>query len=63
LKATSERMGSLQALQGKDRILATIQSDPTMQQRWERYCKENYYAEGIEFDDVIRTAIGLLGSA
>jgi hypothetical protein len=56
-------MGSLQALQGKDRILATIQSDPTMQQRWERYCKENYYAEGIEFDDVIRTAIGLLGSA
>lgn len=62
LKATSDRRGSLQALKGKDRILATIQSDPTMRQRWERYCKENYYAERIEFDDVIRTIIELLGS-
>jgi predicted nucleotidyltransferase component of viral defense system len=63
LKATSERRGSLQALQGKDRILATIQSDLTMRQRWERYCKENYYAEGIEFDDVIGTIIDLVNSA
>jgi predicted nucleotidyltransferase component of viral defense system len=62
LKATSDRRGSLQALKGKDRILATIQSDPTMRQRWERYCKENYYAEGIEFDDVISIMIELLGS-
>jgi len=62
LKATSERRGSLQALQGKDRILATIQSDPTTRQRWERYCKENYYAEGIEFDDVIGTIIDLVNS-
>jgi predicted nucleotidyltransferase component of viral defense system len=62
LKATSERRGSLQTLQGKDRILATIQSNHTMRQRWERYCKENYYAEGIEFDDVIEAMIELLGS-
>ena len=62
LKATSERRGSLQALQGKDRILSTIQLDPTMRQRWVRYCKENYYAEGIEFDDVIGTMIELLSS-
>jgi predicted nucleotidyltransferase component of viral defense system len=62
LKATSERRGSLQALQGKERILATIQSDPTMRKRWERYCKENYYAEGIEFDDVIGAMIDLLNS-
>jgi predicted nucleotidyltransferase component of viral defense system len=63
LSATSERRGSLQAVQGKDRILATIQSDPTMRQRWERYCRENYYAEGIDFDDVIKTTIELLSSA
>jgi predicted nucleotidyltransferase component of viral defense system len=63
LKATSERRGSLQALQGKDRILATIQSDPIMRQRWERYCKENFYAEGIEFDDAIGAMIELLSSA
>jgi predicted nucleotidyltransferase component of viral defense system len=62
LKATSERRGSLQALQGKDRILATIQSDPTMRQRWKHYCKENYCARGIGFDDVIRAIIDLLNS-
>ena len=62
LKATSERRGSLQVLQGKDRILATIQLDPTMQRRWERYCKENYYADGVEFDDVIGAMIELLSS-
>lgn len=63
LRATSERRGSLQALQSKDRILGTIQTDSIMRQRWGRYCKENYYAEGIEFDDVIRTTIELLSSA
>jgi predicted nucleotidyltransferase component of viral defense system len=63
LNATSGRRGSLQTLHGKDRILATIQSDPTMRQRWERYCKENYYAEGIEFDDAIGAMIELLSSA
>jgi predicted nucleotidyltransferase component of viral defense system len=62
LKATAERRGSLQALQGKDRILATIQSDPTMRQRWERYCRENYYAEGIDFDDLIVAMIELLSA-
>ena len=62
LKATSERRGSLQALQSKDRILVTIQSDPTMRQRWGRYCKENYYAEGIDFDDVIGAMTDLVNS-
>ena len=60
LKATSEKRGSLQALQGKDRILVTIQSDSSMRQRWMRYCEDNYYARGIEFDEVIGTVIDLL---
>ena len=62
LKATSERRGSLQALQDRDRILGTIHSDPTMRQRWGRYCEEYYYAKGIEFDEVIGTMIDLLKS-
>ena len=53
LHATCEKRMSQKALQGKDEILRNIQSDPIMQQRWERYCKENYYANGIKFDDVI----------
>jgi len=24
-----------------------------MRQRWDRYCNENYYANGIGFDEVI----------
>ena len=51
---------SLAALQEQDKILLTIQSDPTMRQRWDRYCKENYYAMGIEFDQVIGVLIDIV---
>ncbi len=30
-----------------------------MRQRWERYCKANYYANGINFDDVIEILLKL----
>jgi hypothetical protein len=35
----------------KEKILLTIQTDPTMRQRWERYCNEYYYAKGIMLID------------
>jgi predicted nucleotidyltransferase component of viral defense system len=60
LNATSERRGSVAVLKDKEIILRAIQSDATMRRRWERYCKDNYYAEGIEFDDVIEVLIGIL---
>ncbi len=60
LNATSEKRGSLAALQDKETILRTIQSDATMRQRWERYCKDNYYAKGINFDNVIEVLIDIL---
>jgi predicted nucleotidyltransferase component of viral defense system len=63
LNATSEKRGSLSAINNKDEILGTIQSDAVMRQRWERYCKENYYAKGIAFDDVIGSMIELLNLA
>lgn len=53
VNATSAKRGSLLALQNKESILQAIQADKTMRQRWELYCKENYYAKGIEFDEVI----------
>jgi predicted nucleotidyltransferase component of viral defense system len=59
LNATSEKRGSLSALQDKELILRTIQSDAIMRQRWDRYCKENYYAKGIEFDEVISILIDI----
>ena len=59
LNATSEKRGSLLALQDKEIILRTIQSDAIMRQRWERYRKENYYAKGTGFDDVIEVLINI----
>jgi len=58
--ATSEKRMSLGALQDKDKILITIKTDPIMRQRWDRYCKDNFYANGIEFDEVIEVLIDIL---
>lgn len=58
--ATSEKRMSLGALQDKDKILLTIKTDPIMRQRWDRYCKDNFYAIGIEFDEVIEVLIDIL---
>ena len=59
LKATSEKRQSQHILQDYEKILLAIQSNPTMRQRWERYCKENYYANGINFDEVIEILLKL----
>jgi predicted nucleotidyltransferase component of viral defense system len=53
LRATTEKRMSMPALENKDSILLDIQSDVIMRQRWDRYCKEYFYANGIGFDAVI----------
>jgi predicted nucleotidyltransferase component of viral defense system len=53
LRATTAKRMSLAALENKNKILLEIQSDAVMRQRWEYYCTENYYANGIGFDEVI----------
>lgn len=60
LKATCENRMSLMALQEKEKILLTIQADTTMIQRWNRYCKDNYFANGIGFDEVIEILVELV---
>ena len=60
LNATSKKRMSLAALQDKEKIIRTIQSDAIMRQRWERYSKENYYANGITFNEVIRVLIEIV---
>ena len=44
----------------KEKILLTIQSNQIMRQRWVHYCKDNYYANGIVFDDVIAVLVEIL---
>ncbi len=41
-------------------ILNNIQQDEIMRQRWERYAKENAYAQGIPFDEVLLVLRGYL---
>jgi predicted nucleotidyltransferase component of viral defense system len=60
LNATSKKRMSLSALKDQGKILLTIQSDPTMRQRWDLYCKENYYANGIDFNEVIEVLIDII---
>lgn len=60
LSATSKKRLSLGALQNKDKILLAIKTDPIMRQRWDRYCKDNYYANGIKFDEVIEVLIDII---
>lgn len=51
--ATTEKRQSVEVLQNKDTILASIRADAVMRRRWTQYCREYPYAAGIDFDDVI----------
>ncbi len=53
LKATAQKRMSLAALEDREQIINNIQSDKPIKKRWERYCKENYYAKGILFNEVL----------
>jgi predicted nucleotidyltransferase component of viral defense system len=60
LNATAQKRMSLAALRDQKKILQAIQSDLLMRQRWNLYCKENFYANGIEFDGVINSLVEIL---
>lgn len=62
LSATSEKRGSQVALQNRENILHNIQGDSTMRRRWERYCQEYFYANGIVFKEVIQAIVSLTGN-
>jgi predicted nucleotidyltransferase component of viral defense system len=60
LQATAEKRQSLDALRTKEKIIQTIQADADMQHRWERYCQEYHYANGIPFEEIIEILISLV---
>ena len=60
LNATAQKRSSLPVLQDQRKILQAIQSDPPMRQRWDLYCRENFYANSIEFDGVINSLVEIL---
>jgi predicted nucleotidyltransferase component of viral defense system len=60
LNATAQKRASVAALQDRKKILQAIQSDLLMRRRWDLYCKENFYANSLEFDDVINSLVEIL---
>ncbi len=60
LIATAEKRGSLFLLQNVENNLATIRTDSIMGSRWSSYCRDNFYAEGISFNEVIELLTGIL---
>lgn len=60
LNATARKRVSLIALQDQRRILQAIQSDSPMRRRWDLYCRDNFYANDIEFDAVINSLVDIL---
>lgn len=60
LNATARKRASLTALQDQRKILQAIQPDPPMRRRWDLYCRDNFYANDIEFDEVINTLVEIL---
>ena len=51
--ATAEKRNSSAFLPDKSAILDSIRQNDIMRQRWNFYCKEYPYANGIVFDDVM----------
>ena len=60
LNATARKRVSLTALQDQRKTLQAIQSDLPMRRRWDLYCRDNFYANDIEFDAVINTLVEIL---
>jgi predicted nucleotidyltransferase component of viral defense system len=60
LNATARKRVSLTALLDQRKILQAIRTDPPMRQRWDLYCRDNFYANNIEFDEVIKALVEIL---
>jgi len=60
LTATVDKRMSMSALENRTQILQGIQADNVMRLRWDRYCRDNYYAKGIEFDEVVEAVINII---
>jgi len=60
LNATSQNRESLAVLEDRENIIATIQEDEIMAQRWRLYAEENYYARDIEFGEIMDVLRNLL---
>lgn len=52
---TSEHRESQEVIKQWKDVLEDLKDDETMKNQWERYQKNNFYAEGIEYEDLIES--------
>lgn len=52
---TTEHRKSTEEIKNWKEVVQELENDETMKNQWRRYQKNNFYAEGIEYDDLIES--------
>lgn len=53
--STSNHRGTLEIIKKWDEVVSVLEESETMQKQWKRYKKDNFYAEGINYTDLIES--------
>ena len=53
IKRTAEHRNSTETIEKWQDVVIVLQESDTMKKQWDRYKKDNFYAEGIEYTDLI----------
>ena len=60
LKATAAHRGTTEQIADIPIIMKNIEESPELRTMWEKYRKQFAYAEGIEYEDIIKNIKGLV---
>ncbi len=55
--STSEYRGTVDIIKDWKTVVEILSQSDTMKKQWERYKKDNFYAEGIEYDELMESLI------
>lgn len=53
--STAEHRGTMTSVRDWKEEVEILENDSTMKKQWERYQMNNFYAEGIEYKDLIES--------
>ena len=53
--STAEHRETMDFIKEWKEVVEILENDSTMKKQWERYQKNNFYAEGIEYKDLIES--------
>jgi len=55
IKRTAEHRNSTETIEKWQDVVKILKESDTMKKQWDRYKKDNFYAEGIEYEDLIES--------